>query len=112
MPYDEADPSDPNVLVGVDLPGDAESVREMAYAFAEEYASLGYSEEQTLRLFHHPSYAGPAAALKCLGEVEIRRIVRECLDLWQNVRFVVKEAPEADPGLVQIRLPSARSEEA
>ena len=111
MPYDEPDPSDPNVLVGVDLPGDADSVREMAYAFAEEYASLGYSEEQTLHLFHHTSYAGPAAALAFLGEVEIRRIVRECLDVWRHVRFVVTETPQADSGLLQIRLPSKRGEE-
>ncbi len=92
MPWDDPDPSDPNVLVGVSLPGDAESLRDMAYAFAEEYAGLGYSEDQLLRLFRHPFCAGPRRALEQLGEPEIRRIVHECVDVFGRVRFAVKEA--------------------
>ena len=35
MPYQDPDPTDPNMLVGVMLPADAEAMRDMAYVFAE-----------------------------------------------------------------------------
>ena len=41
MPYKDPDPSDPNVLVGVVLPAEKETMQEMAYAFAEEYRTPG-----------------------------------------------------------------------
>ena len=93
MPFHEPDPADPNVLVGVELPGDAEDVRRMAWAFAEEYAALGFDAPRILALFHSPRYAGPHQALLALGEVEIRRIVRDCEDFFSRVRIVVKDAP-------------------
>ena len=51
MPFKDPDPTDPNVLVGVMLPADAEATRDMAYVFAEEFARLGYTREQLLWLF-------------------------------------------------------------
>ncbi len=95
MPYDDPDRSDPNALVGVEVPGDADSSREMAWAFAEEFASLGYGEEQLWRLFANPHYGGAHRALVELGEAEVRRIVRESLDAFGRVRFVVRDAPIA-----------------
>jgi len=103
MPFREPDPADPNVLVGVELPASPEAMREMAYAFAEEYAALGYGEEQLLRLFRQPAYAGPHQALAGLGEPEIRRIVRECVDVYGRVRFVVRDSDER---IVKLRLPA------
>jgi hypothetical protein len=82
MPYGEADPSDPNVLVGVLMPAGAETMREMAYVFAEEFARLGLDETGLLRLFRNPFYAGPHQAYRALGEPVVREIVRECVRVW------------------------------
>jgi hypothetical protein len=82
MPYDEPDPTDPQMLVGVLLPGDADTVREMAYVFAEEFARLGHSGEEIRRLFRNPFYAGAHGAYRALGEDAIAAIVGECVAVW------------------------------
>ena len=51
MPYNDADPTDPNVLVGVVLPAEAETIREMAYVYAEEFARMGFGAARILRVF-------------------------------------------------------------
>ena len=94
MPYDDPDPEDPNVLVGVELPADAGSTRQMAWAFAEEFAALGFDEGKLLALFAQPFYAGAHQALQILGEEEIRTIVRKSLSVWGRYRVTVKDADE------------------
>jgi hypothetical protein len=91
MPYDEADPNDPQMLVGVMLPGDPESMREMAVVFADEFARLGYTERQVLGLFESPFYAGAHAALRALGAPAVRAIVAEAIAAWPVVRIVEHE---------------------
>jgi len=106
MPYDDPDPGDPNVLVGVSLPADEEATREMAIAFAEEFAALGFDEERLMSVFRRPHYAGAHRAFKLLGEAEIQRIVQEGLAVWGKYRVVVKDK-EASPrtdDLVQISI--------
>ena len=78
MPYNEPDPEDPNMLVGMALPASAESDREMAWCFAEEFARMGFTRERLMGLFTNPFYAGAFRALKALGQTEIQRIVDEC----------------------------------
>ena len=68
MPFKDPDPTDPNMLVGVMLPADAEATRDMAYVFAEEFARMGYSREQLLWLFKNPFYGGAHGAYRALGE--------------------------------------------
>ncbi len=104
MPYDDPDPGDPNVLVGVSLPADEEATREMAIAFAEEFAALGFDEERLMSLFRRPHYAGAHRAYQLLGEAEIQCIVQEGLAVWGKYRVVVKdkEARPASDDLVQI----------
>ena len=108
MPYRDPEPDDPHELVGVAIPGDLESMREMAATFAEEFAALGYDEEHLLNLFSQPFYAAAHRAYKVLGEVEIRRIVRESLAVWGNCRIVVSDTARSQQanseGLVQIGL--------
>ena len=97
MPYNDPDPQDPNVLVGVSVPatGDVEhTMREMAYAFAEEFAALGYGEPQLVSLFRRPFYAGAHRAFQVLGEVEISKIIRESLGAWGGYRVVVRDTKE------------------
>ena len=82
MPYREPDPSDPNVLIGVAVTADAESMRDMAWVFAEELARLGYGARRILGLFRTPFYAGAHRAWRALGETEIATIVDQCVGVW------------------------------
>ncbi|MFQ5639387.1 MAG: hypothetical protein ACE5IR_15490, partial [bacterium] len=58
MPYKEPDPTDPNMLVGVELPATAETTEEMAYVFAEEFVRMGFDKERIMKVFSRPFYAG------------------------------------------------------
>jgi hypothetical protein len=89
MPYKDPDPTDPNMLVGVMLPADAEATRDMAYVFAEEFARLGYSREQLLWLFKNPFYGGAHGAYRALGENETLSIIDECLNAWGQAKFSI-----------------------
>jgi hypothetical protein len=92
MPYGDPDPADPDILVGVALPAGAETMREMAYIFAEEFARMGYDETRLLRLFRNPFYAGLHQAFRALGEPVVREIVAECVRAWGSGR-PTPEAP-------------------
>ena len=91
MPYKDPDPTDPNVLVGVMLPADAEATRDMAYVFAEEFARFGYTREQLLWLFKNPFYGGAHGAYRSLGEPETLSIIDECLKVWGNIKVRVQD---------------------
>ena len=93
MSYNDPEPDDPNILVGVQIPAGEGSETEMAYVFAEEFARLGYSEERLLALFRHPFYAAANRALKILGEEAIQSIIRETLAVWGRFELVIEEAP-------------------
>jgi hypothetical protein len=100
MPYDEPELDDPTMLVAVELPAGPESMREMAAAFADEFAALGFDETRLLALFRHPQYAGAHLAYCCLGEGAIRELIRESVGFWSRVRFSVRDAedfPQVDP---------------
>jgi hypothetical protein len=103
MPYNEPDPTDPNVLVGVSLPGDEETTREMAAAFAEEFALLGFDEERLMSLFRRPHYEGAHRAYLLLGEEEIRKLVVEATKFFGRFRVVVHDRPDQKArNLIQI----------
>jgi hypothetical protein len=89
MPYNDPDPTDPNVLVGVMLPADAEAMREMAYVFAEEFVRLGHDRREILGLFKNPFYGGAHGAYKALGEAAIQAIIDECIEAWGKVKFAI-----------------------
>jgi hypothetical protein len=86
MPYGDPDPSDPTVLVGVALPADLESVREMAWVFAEEFARMGFGARRIEALFRSPFYGGAHHAWRVLGEAEVEAIVAECAAAWGRPR--------------------------
>jgi len=97
MPYGDPEPDDPQELVGVELPGDESVTREMAAAFADEFAQLGYDRTQILALYRTPLYAGAHQAWQLLGEDEIARLVDESLAVWGRFTFVVKDRVDDDP---------------
>ena len=96
MPYGDPEPGDPMKLVGMALPGGPETVSEMAYTFAEEFARLGYSEKALLSLFKMPFYRGAHSAYCALGDEEVRKIVRECVGVWGRIRCVDRDAVEIE----------------
>lgn len=87
MPYNEPDPTDPNMLVGVELPADVDTTEDMAYVFAEEFARIGFDKEKIMSLFSRPFYAGPHRAYQELGAKRIEQIVAECMAIWGNKKF-------------------------
>jgi hypothetical protein len=84
MPYNDPDPTDPNMLVGVELESTADTVENMAYVFAEEFARIGFDKEKILRLFSHPFYAGAHRAWMELGAARVEAIVDECLAIRKH----------------------------
>ncbi len=101
MPYAEPDFSDPNELVGVVLPAEAEAMGEMAYVFAEEFARMGQDAEAILDLFGNPFYAGARQAYRALGPDAVRAIVLECVEVWGRAAGRIQEAPPAQATDVQ-----------
>jgi hypothetical protein len=93
MPFDDPDPTDPQMLVGVVLPSDEQATREMAYVFAEEFARMGFDAQGILRLFRDPFYAGAHGAYRSLGEDGIRVIVEECVSVWGRTLGKIQDAP-------------------
>jgi len=96
MPFRDPDPTDPNMLVGVVLPADAEATRDMAYVFAEEFARLGYTREQLLWLFKNPFYGGAHGAYQALGENETLSIIDECRAAWGGAQFSILDSGSAN----------------
>lgn len=89
MPYDDPDPTDPTMLVGVAAgPGGPDAMAAMARVFAEEFARLGYDARTLTALFENPFYAGPHAALRALGAPAIRAIVAEAVVRWPRIAII------------------------
>jgi hypothetical protein len=97
MPYDDPDPTDPHELVGVMLPAGPDAMREMAYAFAEEFARDGAGRERILSLFRNPYYGGAHGAYRALGQDAVAAIVDECVAIWGRVRLVDRDAESPVP---------------
>ncbi len=82
MPYGDADPTDPHMLIGVGLPAEAGTMTEMAWVFAEEFARMGFDTRRIMSLFRSPFYAGAHRAFRALGEAEVAAIALECVRVW------------------------------
>ena len=96
MPYDDPELDDPQELLGVELPGDESVTREMAAAFADEFAQLGLNRPQILALYRKPFYSGAYQAWRLLGEDEIARLVDESLAVWGRFTCVVTDGVDDD----------------
>src|SRR5262249_36968336 len=77
MPYDDPDPTDPMTLHGVELETDGpEAAREMAACFIEEYVRLGLGADAIFELFSDGRFAGPAMAMRQLGDEAIAGLIQ------------------------------------
>ena len=108
MPYNDPDPTDPNILVGVVLPADAETMRDMAYAFAEEFVRMGYDKGKLLNVFQNPFYAGAHGAYRGLGKAEILTIIDECLAAWGGIQFSILDFGLSNDGRGKIQSPKSK----
>jgi hypothetical protein len=90
-----ADPEDPMALVGVglDKDPDEQALAEMARAFVEEYARLGWSGDQILRMFRSPAYRGPHHILHVKGEEFVRALVGAVDDMRSQLRPQDRNTP-------------------
>jgi hypothetical protein len=96
MPKGDPEPDDPHLLVGVSLPGDEKVTREMAEAFADEFAQMGFDRDRLLKIFSNPFYKGAHAARELLGDAEVTRIVVESLRAYGGRSYVVHDAEPDD----------------
>ena len=103
MSYDEPESDDPHELVGVELPGDETDTREMAAAFADEFAQLGFTRAQILALYRKADYTGAQRAWRLLGEEAITQLVDESLAVWGQLRYVVTDSPDHEAELAPLR---------
>ena len=109
MPYDDPDATDPQELVGVVLPGGPEEMREMAYVFAEEFARMGHTGRQIVRMFQNPFYAGANGAYRALGHDAIAAMVDECVNVWGRVQILDQDA--CTPNVSRLPSHASRSRE-
>ncbi len=109
MPYDDPDVDDPHELVGVELPGDETVTREMAAAFADEFAQLGFTRPQILGLFRRAEYTGTYQAWTLLGEQAIAQLVDESLAVWGRFQCVVTDCAADEAASQPLRLFRPRS---
>jgi len=108
MPYEDPDVDDPQELVGVELPGDETVTFEMAAAFADEVAQLGYTRPQILGLFRRAEYTGAHQAWTLLGEETIGRLVDESLAIWGHFTVVVTDSADRDVEAQPLRVVTRR----
>jgi len=59
--------------------GDVEEMREMACAFAEEFARMGHDGPKILRMFQNPFYTGAYSTYRALGHAVTTAIIDQCL---------------------------------
>ena len=109
MPYDDPEPEDPQELVGVELPGEETVTLEMAAAFADEFAQLGFTRPQILGLFRRAEYMGAHQAWTLLGEEAIAKLVDESLEVWGRFTCVVTDSADHDAEPQPLRLFRPRS---
>ena len=84
MVKNESEPDDPVEMVGMELPNQTEEqLRDMALCFAEEFARLGWDEEQLMKLFKNSFYLGPYLVWKQKGDDFVRSVIHEALNMWR-----------------------------
>jgi hypothetical protein len=100
-------PEDPMELHAFEVPGDTDL---MLRLLVEEYARIGCSSDDIMRLARDPNYTVFYGLARLLGEAPLRRRVQEILSRCGVMRVKAKLAPpEEAPGvneLVQIDLAS------
>jgi hypothetical protein len=98
----EVEAEDPMELMATTMPGDACVMLE---CIVQEFAWMGWDEEQMMELFHSSDYPVLIQLRESFGENEVRRQVRKILARQGmfRVREKIDETPdEPEPELIQI----------
>ena len=77
---------DPMELMGMVMPGDENTLEEMAECFIDEYARLGWGERQILALFVSPMFMATHRVYRTKGEDYVRDLIQKRLDIWHPNR--------------------------
>ena len=101
-------PDDPNLLVGSEVPGGLDAVREMASAFAEEFARLGHDADRILGLFRNPFHAWPPPAWPPRRHRATPPPAASGPAPWLRVRLVTRDRAPAPGGPPPGALPAGR----
>lgn len=82
-------------LVGVGLQDDPDdrALEEMAWCFAEEYARMGWSGEQIVRLFRNPLFRGPHRVMRAKGEDFVRSLIQAVDAMRSEVQHQMRDRP-------------------
>lgn len=107
MPYNDPDITDPMTFHATEVEtDDPNSIRDMAECFIEEYVRLGLSRERILDLFRDGRFAGPALAIRRLGEPAVAAMIREQFELRgaRASRRRVEQTPSGNIELPVIEL--------
>jgi hypothetical protein len=73
---------DPMELVGMVMPGDEDTLDQMAECFIDEYARLGWGEQRLMALFISPMFMATYRVYRARGEDYVRDLIRKRLDIW------------------------------
>jgi hypothetical protein len=77
---------DPMELMGMVMPGDENTLEEMAECFIDEYARLGWGERQIMALFVSPMFMATHRVYRTKGEDYVRDLIQKRLDIWHPNR--------------------------
>jgi hypothetical protein len=76
MPKDEFEVEDPMELVGAVIPGDENTLDDMATAIVEEYVLLGWDEERLMTLFVNPLFMATHRIYRQRGREYVQNLIR------------------------------------
>jgi hypothetical protein len=110
MPYDEADETDPLLLMGMEVEAGETSTLESARVFAEEFARMGFDEESLMDIFRNPFYAAAHRAYLALGEEAVGALVREQAGLWGRIRLNDRDT-DPESGMLELPVLQPHQEE-
>lgn len=83
MTKEEFEVEDPMELVGAVIPGDENTLDDMATAIVEEYVLLGWDAERLMTLFVNPLFMATHRIYRQRGEAYVRELIRTTCDKFR-----------------------------
>lgn len=85
-------PQDPFELVGMVLPGEADTLEAMAEALVEEYVRMGWHEARLMTLFVNPMFLATHRIYVQMGDAYVRELIRRVQAKWALAAREVRDA--------------------
>jgi hypothetical protein len=90
-PGHDFDTDDPMELAAMEVDGDPDV---MAACIVDEFVRMGLGDEELLRMFERPFFAGAHAVYRARGAAHVQRLIAEARARWGQPRFTVRETPD------------------